>query len=232
MMNVQLKPQEFHSEAARKALSNAIGIRLAAARDVETIGITIADAERRIDKLKEGLQEFSTLMDRVSEAASNALRDGAELETPPGLLEAKARNQKLLADIEFATAGLDSLKAQLEQKRRDLDVLTARAKETAEPLIVAEGEDMAGEVARLESLAAVARAKLFAFSHSGQGGQVQRLGPNAYTVLRDKPPNCTPPMTNTDLWRRTQSFKKSVIDFRNALEQDAGVQLYFLDEEG
>ncbi len=95
------------------------------------INITIGDAERRIAKMREGLQEFSTLMDRMAEAASNALRGGAELVTPPGLLEAKSRNQKLLADIEFAEVGLLSLKAQLEQKRRDLAVLTARAIENS-----------------------------------------------------------------------------------------------------
>ena len=191
------------------------------------INITIGDAERRIAKMREGLQEFSTLMDRMAEAASNALRGGAELVTPPGLLEAKSRNQKLLADIEFAEVGLLSLKAQLEQKRRDLAVLTARAIETLEPIIVDEGECLADEVARLEFLAAIARAKLVSFSQSGQGGHVQRLGPRAHEILRDKPENAVPPMTNTHLWRRTRSFKKNFVDFRGELEVNADAKLHF-----
>ncbi|HEY8007008.1 MAG TPA: hypothetical protein VIE66_09490 [Methylocella sp.] len=230
-MNIAMKTVEFDPIMARKALKKAIAIRDAAQRDLENLNGIIADAERRIDKLREDAQQFSTLMAQMAEAASNALRDNAELTTPPQLAGTKRRHQKAVEDIEFATAGLDSLKAKREQVTRDVAVLTARAKESAEPLVVDEGECLATEVARLESLAAVARAKLVAFSQSGQGGIVQKLGPRAYTVLRNPPSNSIIPQTNTDLWRRSQSFKKSVVDFRNALEADAGAQLSFSDDE-
>ena len=232
VMNIALKTEsQFDADAARKALKVALSIRDAAQRDLEKLNSIIADAERRIDKLREDAQQFSTLMAQMAEAASKALRDNAELTTPPELAGAKQRHQKALADIEFATAGLDSSKAKREQITRDVAVLTARAKEAAEPLIVAGGEELATEVSRLENLAAVARQKLLAFSQSGQGGQVQRLGVNAYTVLRNPPPNSLVPQTNSDLWRRSQTFKKSVIDFRSQLEVDAGAQLSF-DERG
>ena len=226
-MNIAMKTVEFDADAARKSLKIALSIREDVQCDLENLNAIIADAERRIDKLKEDAQQFSTLMAQMAEAASNALRDNAELTTPPELAGAKQRHQKALEDIEFATVGLDLLKAKREQATRDLAVLAARAKEAAEPLVVDEGECLATEVARLENLAAVARAKLVAFSQSGQHGCVQKLGPCAYTVLRNAPPNSIVPQTNTDLWRRSQTFKKSVIDFRKALEQDANVQLSF-----
>jgi predicted methyltransferase MtxX (methanogen marker protein 4) len=92
------------------------------------------------------------------------------------MVEAKQLHQKLLADIEFANSGLVQLRANLEQKKCDLDVLTARTIDTLEPIIIDEGEQLADEVLRLESLASVARARLNAFAKSGQGGHVQRLG--------------------------------------------------------
>lgn len=225
MMNVQLKPQEFDADAARRALKNAIGIRLTAARDVENISLTIQGAETRIATMKERLNEFTASMANAADLASEALKNGDELVTPPGLVEAKCQHSRLVGDIEFATSGLVQLRATLEQKKRDLEVLTARAIEVLEPIVVTEGEELATEVARLESLASIARSKLVAFSQSGQGGHVQRLGPRAYAVLRNPPPNSIAPQTNTPLWRRQQDFKKSIIDWRAALADDAGAKL-------
>jgi hypothetical protein len=196
-------------------------------RDLELINITIADAVSRIEKLKEGLKEFAPLLSEISVAASDALKNNMPLVTPPHLLAAKARHEKLVDEISFAESGLVQLRANLEQKNRDLVILNNRVAEALAPILLDEGERLATEVARLESLAAIARAKLTAFSQSGQGGHVQKLGPHAAQILRDKPPNCEAPMTNTHLWRRTQSFKKSFVEYRQNLEVDAGTRIHF-----
>ena len=52
-MNIAIKEPIFDVEAARKALRNAIAIRLACARDVDGIGIVIQDAELRISKMQQ-----------------------------------------------------------------------------------------------------------------------------------------------------------------------------------
>jgi hypothetical protein len=129
MMNVQLKAVEFDAQAARKILRANIAIRLACSRDIDNVTIVINEAEARVAKLREGLGEFATLLDQIADAASDALKNDAPLVTPPGLVEAKRRNEKLLEDIKFAEAGIVSLRAKREQLVRDLAILTTRVNE-------------------------------------------------------------------------------------------------------
>lgn len=225
-MNIAFKTeQEFDADAARKALKNAIAIRLAAARDVEMITLTIANAERRMAELREGLSEFTSIITRMAEAASIALRDGAELVTPPELAVTKQRHEKALAEIEFAEGGLARLRADLALRVKDLAAAHGRVIEAVNLIAMDAGESLAAEVLRLKSLAAVARAKLVAFSKSGQGGCVQRLGPQALQALRNEPENAREVRINTPLWLKEQNFKKCMVDFRKALEVDANAKL-------
>ncbi|HEY8005849.1 MAG TPA: hypothetical protein VIE66_03365 [Methylocella sp.] len=227
-MNLALKTEQtFDADAARLTLAHAVKEHRKTAKAVEELKAAVANAERRMAELREGLAEFKSIMSRVAEAASIALRDNAELTTPPELAATKQRHEKALAEIEFAEGGLERLRADLALRTKDLAAAHGPVIEAVNPIAMDVGENLATEVARLESLAAIARAKLTAFSQSGQGGHVQRLGPRAAQILRDKPENAVAPMTNTHLWRRNQSFKKNFVDFRGELEVNADAKLHF-----
>lgn len=229
MMNVQLKPQDFDIEAARKSLRNALAIKLACNRDIDTVSITLQDAERRVAKLREGLSEFTNLAMQIAESASEALKNDAPLAPPPGLMEAKARHQRLINDIEFAEAGIASLRAKREAYVRDLAIYTTRVTEAAAPILMDMGEWLAQDALAKEHAAALARERVRAFSQSSAN---QKLGPLAHRLMRDPPENATAPMLNTNNWRCCQHWKQEFREWRAALEVDAGAKLVLTGEGG
>ncbi|HEY8098234.1 MAG TPA: hypothetical protein VIE65_19410 [Methylobacter sp.] len=230
MMNIALKEPSFDEFAQRRVLKNAIAIRLACSRDVDQIGVTIADAERRIAKMREELSGFTTLLNSAADFASEALRNGSELSPPADLIAAKKKHEHLLEKITFAESGLLSLKAQLSQKENDLVVLSLRVNEAVEPLVCDTGEQLAEEVFRLELAAGAARAKLRALSMSGQNGRVQKLGVLAYRILKNLPENAREIQINTPLFLKEQHCKKAIIDWRKCLEVDSNAKLNLDDD--
>ncbi|WGJ15262.1 hypothetical protein QEV83_02880 [Methylocapsa sp. D3K7] len=231
-MNLALKTEATSdADAARLTLAHAIKDHRKTAKAVEELKAAVANAERRMAELREGLAEFTSIMSRLAEAASIALRDGAELVTPPELAVTKQRHERALAEIEFAEGGLARLRADLALRAKDLAAAHDRGIEAINPITMDAGESLADEVLRLESLAAVARGKLVAFSKSGQGGCVQRLGPQALQALRNEPENAREVRTNTPQWRKEQNFKKCMVNFRKALEVDANAKLSLTTRE-
>jgi hypothetical protein len=225
-MNLALKTkQTFDVDAARLTLANAIKDHRKIAKAVEELKTAVANAERRMAELRDELPDFATVVSRVAEAASIALRDGCELVTPPELANAKQRHEEALAQMEFAEGGLARLRADLALRTKDLVVAHDRVIEAINPIAMDAGESLAAEVARLESLAAKARAKLSAFAASGVGRRPQKCGRIAYGVLHTTPENGRSVMTNTPLWILTRDAKKSIVDWRASLEADANAHL-------
>jgi hypothetical protein len=227
-MNVQLKPQEFDVDAARKALRVAISVKLACSRDIDQITIVIHESEARVAKLREGLGEFTTLLDQIAEAASDALKNDAPLVTPAGLAESKQRHAKLLEDISFGEAGIASLRAKREQYVRDLGVHTTRVNEAVAPIINDVGEFLAGDCLALEHEAALAREKARAFIQSSAN---KKLGPLAFKVMSNSAENASAPMLNTSNWHRCQRWKRDFKEWRAALEVDANAKLDLSGDE-
>ncbi len=228
MMNVQLKPQEFDVTAARKALARAIEIKRATGRDIDQMTIVIRESETRIAKLCEQLQEFSDLTVQIAEAASDALKNDAPLVTPARLAESKQRHQKLLSDIEFAEAGIASLRAKREQYVRDLEILTTRVNEAAAPIIMDMGEWLAQDVLEKEHEAALAREKVRAFAMTNPN---QKLGPLAFKVMTNPAENCAAPLLNTANWHRCQRWKQDFREWRAVLDFDANAILALSGDE-
>ena len=184
--------------------------------------IVIRESETRVAKLREGLHEFFDLTTQLAQAASDALKSDAPLITPPNLAEAKARHAKLCDDIEFAEAGLASLRAKRETFVRDLEIHTTRVQEVAAPIIMDTGEWLAQECLTKEHEAAMAREKVRAFMNSTAN---QKLGPLTFKVLNNPPENAGAPMRNTENWHRCQQWKFDFRQWRKELEADANAEL-------
>jgi hypothetical protein len=227
-MNIQAKTIEFDIEAARKSLRNAIEIKRACNRDIDTVSITLQDAERRVAKLREGLSEFTNLAMQIAESASEALKGDGPLLPPAGLADVKARHQHLLEEIQYAEAGIASLRAKREAFVHDLGLHTQRVSEAAAPITLAEGEALAQDALAKEHEAALARERVRAFSQSSAN---QKLGPLALRLMRDAPENASPPMLNTANWRCCQQWKQDFKNWRAALDVDAGAKLVLTGDE-
>lgn len=221
-MNLAIKEPVFDVAAARKALARAIEIKRATERDIDTVTIIIRESETRIEKMREGLHEFSDLTTQLAQAASDALKSDAPLVTPPNLAEAKARHAKLVDDIEFAEAGLASLRAKREQYVRDLAIHTTRVSEAATPIVNDVGEFLAEDCLAREHEAALVREKVRAYVNSSAN---QQLGPLVYRVMNNLPENAGAPKRNTKNWHRCQQWKFDFALWRKELEANANAEL-------
>jgi chromosome segregation ATPase len=153
---------EYNDIRARRALARTIVAHQAKVAELANLRAAISQAEAKLAAMQSSIDEPACAEDELAEAAANALRSGKDVSS--AAWKAKEKRGALISEHALLKSGFDRLQARALGLEREVAAAYADLSSAREPIIQAQLDGLACELARREDEAATLRNRLRGFS--------------------------------------------------------------------